>query len=184
MSIVDIELYVIKRYNMTKVNRGKDFEQCVKDGFCKLPQTSVIRLLDPQAGFSGVSNICDYIVYHYPHQLCIECKCTYGHTLSINSNDTKRKFGAISNTQWYGLYEQSAIHGVVAGYMIWFIDHDITVFVSAEDLAQFKALGKKSINVNDLGKELNCINIRGTKRRVLFDYDFTDFIERIKKQYE
>jgi hypothetical protein len=159
------------------VNRGKQFEDQISAAFEKIPNTSVTRLIDPQGGQAGVSNICDFIVYHYPTQFFIECKSCYGNTLSINSNNPKKKYGAISNKQWEGLEEMSKIEGVVAGYMIWFIDHDRTIFVPAQSMIVHKELGEKSYNI---GKQWDSdyIEIKGKKKRVLFDYDMTDFIRK------
>lgn len=114
---------------MSKPNRGKDFEAQIKEAFEKVPDTSVDRLHDQMNGFKGSTNICDFIAYHYPHQYYIECKCCYGNTLP---------FSNITDRQWKGLLEKSVITGVVAGYMIWFIDHDITLFISAEAMKRLR----------------------------------------------
>ena len=42
-------------------NRGKQFEQVIKDAFLKIPDVSIDRLYDPMAGYAGVKNICDFI---------------------------------------------------------------------------------------------------------------------------
>lgn len=157
------------------INRGKQFEEQVRTGLEVIPNTSVVRLIDPQGGQSGVSNICDFIVYHYPHQYFIECKSCHGNTLSIHTNNPKNKYGAISNTQWQGLLQMSSITGVVAGVIVWFIDHDITVFIPIQVLQNMRDLGAKSVNINKVDLTL-CYQISGKKRRVLFDYDFTKFL--------
>lgn len=159
------------------VNRGKQFEEQIRQAFEMIPDTSVTRLIDPQNGYAGVRNICDYIVYHHPTQFFIECKSCYGNTLSIHSNDPKKKYGAITNNQWEGLEEMSKIKGVVAGYMIWFIDHDRTIFVPAQSMIVHRELGEKSYNI---GKQWDSdyTEIRGTKKRVLFEYDMTEFIRK------
>ena len=152
------------------VNRGKDFENQIKEAFERMPHTSVTRLIDPQSGYAGVRNICDFIMYHYPIQYFIECKSCYGNTLP---------FSNITKNQWDGLLEKSSIKGVVAGYMIWFIDHDLTCFITAQQMQMLKDKGCKSVNVHTFPLELDgdWIYIRGTKKRVLFDYDMTNFLE-------
>ena len=149
------------------VNRGKQFEEQIKEAFEKVPHTSVTRLIDPQNGYAGVRNICDFIVYHYPHQYFIECKSCYGNTLP---------FYNITKNQWDGLYEKSKIDGVVAGYIIWFIDHDRTIFVPAQSMITHKELGAKSYNIAKQW-DSDYIEIEGKKKRVLFDYDMNSFFE-------
>lgn len=151
---------------MSNQNRGKQFEEQIKDAFRKLPDTTITRLLDPQAGFAGVRNICDFIVYHYPHQFYIECKSCYGNTLP---------FSNITDNQWEGLLEVSDIVGVVAGVIVWFIDHDETLFVPIKVLQQLKEDGGKSVNINKIDRAVCCI-IPGIKKRILFDYDLSGFV--------
>ena len=57
-----------------RVNRGKDFEGQIHTGFDKVRGVSIDRLPDPMAGYAGIKNICDFIVYRYPLQYYIECK--------------------------------------------------------------------------------------------------------------
>lgn len=167
---------------MSGVNRGKQFEAQIERGFESVPGCSVDRLHDQTNGFAGSSNICDYIVYKHPTEFYIECKSCHGNTLSIYSNDPKKKYGAISNKQWEGLLEKSQIQGVVAGYIVWFIDHDITIFVKSAELKRLRDSGSKSLNIKDVySDKLNngewCY-IEGKKKRVLFDYNLSPFLER------
>jgi hypothetical protein len=145
----------------------------------------VDRLIDPQNGYAGVRNICDFIVYQYPVQFYIECKSCYGNTLSIHSNDPKKKYGAITNNQWEGLEQKSKIPGVVAGYMIWFIDHNLTCFIPAHLMKQLRDKGHKSVNVYTFPLDLDgeWVYIKGTKKRVLFDYDLKPFMKDIMEYY-
>lgn len=159
-----------------KVNRGKDFEAQIRAAFEKIPDVSIDRLVDQMNGFAGGANICDFIVYCCPNQYYIECKSTYGNTLSITSNNEKRHYGAISDTQWLGLLEKSKIKGVVAGYMIWFIDWDKTIFITAEDMKALRDSGAKSLNMNGI-IDVPHLAIRGKKKRVLFDYDMLPFLK-------
>jgi hypothetical protein len=162
------------------VNRGKDFEGQVHDGFSKIDGVSIDRLPDPMAGYAGVRNICDFLVYKYPTQYYIECKSCYGNTLSIHSNDPKKKYGAITNNQWEGLLEKSKIPGVRAGILVWFIDHDLTFWYDIRLLQECKDYGMKSISwANSLGHNNLCQVVSGQKRRVLFDYDFIPFLKEI-----
>ena len=169
-----------------RVNRGKDFEGQVHDGFLQISGVSIDRLPDPMAGYAGVKNICDFIVYKYPHQYYIECKSCYGNTMSIHSNDPKKKYGNITNNQWEGLLDKSAKPGVSAGILVWFIDHDVTYWIDIRLLQKHRDQGHKSIsfdcNFVDLLPETDKLwtTIDGTKRRVLFDYDFIPFFKEIR----
>ena len=166
--------------SQNRVNRGKDFEGQVHAGFSKIDGVSIDRLPDPMAGYAGVRNICDFLVYKYPTQYYIECKSCYGNTLSIHSNDPKKKYGAITNNQWEGLLEKSKIPGVRAGIVVWFIDHDVTFWYDIRLLQECKDYGMKSISwANSLGHNNLCQIIAGQKRRVLFDYDFIPFFKEI-----
>lgn len=169
-----------------RVNRGKDFEGQVQSGFEAIPGVSIDRLPDPMAGYAGVKNICDFIVYRHPCQYYIECKSCYGNTMSIHSNDQKRKYGNITNNQWEGLLEKSKIPGVRAGILVWFIDHDDTYWLDIRLLQKHRDKGHKSIAhycdwvdfTADCGDMWTII--QGKKRRVLFDYDFIPFFQEIE----
>lgn len=157
------------------INRGKQFENQVEAGLRRVPDTSVTRLIDPQAGFAGVYNVCDFIAYHYPHQFFLECKSCYGNTLSIHTNNPKNRYGAISNGQWDGLSEAALTVGTVSGVLAWFIDHDETLFIPIQVLQEMRDAGCKSVNIKTVDRSRCCI-IPGIKRRVLFDYDFSGFL--------
>ena len=149
-----------------KVSRGKQFEEQVALGFSKIPNTNILRLYDNMGGYINVSNPCDFIAYHYPHQFCLECKSVHGNTLNFKSD--------IRVNQWDGLLQLSETDGIIAGYLVWFIDLNLTVFVMAKDLKKLRDEGHKSLSISNLPR--SAIVIKGHKRRILFDYDFTDFI--------
>ena len=148
------------------VNRGKQFEAQIKKAFLEVPETSVCRLQDTMNGFRGSANICDFIVYHYPVQLFIECKSCHGNRLPLSN---------ISNTQWRGLLEQNKIRGVRAGYMIWWIDKDVTMFIPASAMQMYEDDGNKSVPYKNF--PYSSYIIPGKKRQILYDYDMTEFLE-------
>lgn len=173
-----------------RVNRGKDFEGQVEAGFASIEDVSIDRLPDPMAGYAGVRNICDYIVYKYPNQYYIECKSCYGNTMSIHTNNPKNKYGNITNNQWEGLLEKSKIPGVRAGILVWFIDHDETYWIDIRLLQKHRDAGNKSIShwcdwvdLSAYCKDKWTI-IQGKKRRILFDYDFTEFFKEMESYYD
>ena len=171
--------------SLSRPNRGKDFEDTIKKAFEKVPNVSVDRLHDQMTGYKGSSNICDFIVYHHPLQLYIECKATYGNTLSIYSNNPKKAYGDISNTQWEGLLEKEKIYGVAAGYIIWYIDYDETYFIPAHIAEYIRNTGNKSINrkylVDSDGFIIeDVLRVYGDKKRIFFDYNMKGLLNDIK----
>ena len=105
------------------VNRGKQFEEVVRRAFEQVTDTSVIRLHDQTNGYLGSKNHCDFIVYRMPLEYHIECKSIHGNTFP---------FSNITDNQFKGLLEKSKIKGVVAGLIIWWVDNDITAFISID----------------------------------------------------
>lgn len=156
-------------------NRGKEFEQIVKDCFKNCTNVYALRLYDPQGGYVSIANPADFIFYRKPKMYMVECKTIHGNTLPIFSNDPKKKYGNISNTQWEGMLEASE-YGVVAGILCWWVDNDITRFLPIQSLREHRAAGNKSVRYDyDLP---NSLIIKGEKKRVFFEYDFTEFLER------
>ena len=157
---------------MAKVNRGKDFERQIKSAFEKIEGVSIDRLKDSMSGYMGDNTICDFIVYRKPYEFYIECKAVHGNTLNFKSD--------IRPNQWEGLTEKSLINGVYSGFMVWFIDHDLTIYIDVAVLANMRASGLKSLNIRDLDyidtvQSNRLMRIGGKKRRILFDYDMNSF---------
>jgi len=145
-------------------NRGKQFENQVRKDLEQVPNTLVIRLPDQTNGFKGGKNICDIIVYHKPTLYCIECKTHYGNTLPFSNI-----------TQWDKLLQVSRTRGVVSGVLVWYIEHDITLFVTIQELERLKNEGFKSLNIKHHDKFKHTM-IPSKKKRVMFSYDFSKFI--------
>ena len=158
---------------MTKANKGKIFEDVIKKSFEKAQGVSIDRLRDAPKKMKNVDNPSDFIVYKYPYEIYVECKSHKGNTLP---------FSCIREEQIRGMYEKSKIHGVKAGVICWFIDHDITVWFPIEAVMNHILADQKSFNVKKL--EIykfagECIVIEGKKKRVYFDYDMEDFLRRL-----
>jgi len=161
------------------VNRGKQFEDVIREAFEKVPGVSIDRLHDQTTKFKGTSaNICDFIVYREPYEYYIECKSVHGNTLSIHSNDPKHKYGNISNTQWEGLLEKSQIEGVFAGVICWWIDKDVTKFISIKEFERIRAAGYKSVRFDY--NNYYVTEIKGKKKRVFFEYNMEEFLNEIQ----
>lgn len=153
------------------VNRGKGFEEQVEQDLSNTG-AYVLRLYDPQGGYMGVANPCDFVVCRKGCMYMLECKATHKATLSINSNDPKKKYGAVSNRQWEGLLEASR-KGVVAGLLIWWVDNDVTKFVPIQTAEQLRNAGAKSLKHDICGGGI--VTIKGRKKRVFYEYDFNQF---------
>lgn len=165
------------------VNRGKQFENVIEESFKKVSNTSVTRIHDQTNGYLGSSNVCDYLVYHRPYLYAIECKSVHGNTLSIYSKSKDKKphdYGNISNKQWNGLLEMSAVRGVFAGILCWWVDKDVTMFIPIQMLKAMRDSGAKSVRYDcDMftinNKMYTATKISGRKKRVFYDYDMQIF---------
>lgn len=154
---------------MSKVARGKQFEKQIKEGFSKLGQCSIDRIPDQVSGYSGSANICDFIIYKHPTILYLECKSCYGNTLN---------FSNISKNQLMGLTRKSNIAGVMAGVVIWFIDHDKTVFIPIQIINRMITNGYKSINILKYNPN-KYVELEGRKRKILYDYNLENFFKEV-----
>lgn len=161
---------------MARKNKGKAFEQVVHKAFLQVSDVSIDRLRDAPRKLKGVDNPSDFIVYKMPHELYVECKSHHGNTLP---------FSCIREEQINGMIEKSKIEGVKCGVIVWFIDHDLTVWYPIELVVERILALDKSLNVKDVdlwssyvwGVDKRCIVIHGTKKRVYFDYDMQRFLE-------
>ena len=155
---------------------GKEFERQVFKNLSQVEDVSIDRIPDQVTRYKGSSsNICDFLAYKKPTLLYLECKTVHGNTLP---------FSNIRDNQWQGLLNKSHIPGVKAGVIIWFIDHDITIYAPISLLEYMRQCGEKSIKHNFLGyswfsDEYNAREIPGVKKRTMFEYDFSNFFEEI-----
>ena len=151
-------------------NRGKKFENVIKESFLKVPNVSIDRLHDQTNGFKGSQNICDFIVYKEPYEYYIECKSVHGASLP---------FSNITETQWKGLLEKSKIEGVFAGVICWWVDKDVTLFLPIQILNQLRRTDNKSVRY-DINEYIgNVVEIKGKKKRVFFEYDMESFLNEL-----
>lgn len=165
-------------------NRGKKFEQVIKNSFLKVPGVSIDRIHDQTTGYRGSQNICDFIVYKKPYEYYIECKSIHKNVLSISSIPKKGAdgklhgfYGNITDTQWEGMLEKSKIEGVKAGVICWWVCQDVTAFIPIQVLYEMRRLGWQSVRY-DMDDYL--YKIPGQKRRVYFDYDMRQFFKEVK----
>ena len=148
------------------VNRGKQFEDIIREQFKKLKNVVTIRLYDVTTGYINQNNICDLIVYDEGTLNLIECKAVHGNTLNFKSH--------IKQNQWDGLLEESYKPGVNAGILVWFIDHDVTLWLDIQYLQDLKESGYKSFNVK---YRMSVYELAGVKKKVFFEYDLRKFLK-------
>lgn len=147
------------------VNRGKKFEDVIREAFEKVPGVSIDRLHDQTTHYKGSTNICDFIVYREPYEYYFECKSVHGNRLP---------FSNITATQWNGLLEKSFIEGVTAGIICWWVDKDTTKFIPIQTLQ--KLLNSGNVSYRYDWDSYDVVEIKGKKKRVFFDYDMEKFL--------
>lgn len=152
------------------VNRGKKFEDVIREAFEKVPGVSIDRLHDQTTGWKGSTNICDFIVYREPYEYYFECKSVRGNTLP---------FSNITDKQWQGMLEKSQIEGVFAGVIVWYIDKDATFFIPIQVLSHDESIGHKSMSCKSCYEYPSIVEITGKKKRVFFDYDMEKFLNEL-----
>lgn len=158
------------------MDRGKQFEREIYNSLIECPEVAVDRFYDPQGGYLGVANCCDFSVYRFPSKFYFECKARAGNTLNFK--------GDITPTQWTGLLDRSYNKGVYAGILVWFIDHDITAFVNIRTLDVARKHGYKSLNVKDIiDQSIYSVPAKGKKKKILFSYDGKSILDDIEKFY-
>lgn len=81
------------------------------------------------------------------------------------------------------MQEKVKIDGVLAGVMIWYIDHDATVFVPIDEVVRIREEEEaKSINYFQILNRKHII-VHGRKKRVYFDYDMNRFLEDLFNEH-
>lgn len=154
-------------------NRGKQFEDIVKQGFEQVPNTVVFRLHDQMTGYMGSKNPCDFIVYHNKHLYAIECKSVHGNRFPFTN---------ITDYQLQQLRKIAETEGCCAGILCWWVDKDITKFIPIGAITEYMVRGKKSLRFDDTVSinEYYEIVVSGHKKRVFFDYDFNKFFSEVE----
>lgn len=154
------------------VNRGKKFEDVIREAFEKVPGVSIDRLHDQTTKFKGTSaNICDFIVYREPYEYYFECKSVHGNTFPFRN---------LTDTQYKGLLEKSQIEGVFAGVIVWWIQHDKTLYIPIQVLQYLKEGNIKSIRYDGRDYvDFRIIEITGKKKRVFYEYDMEKFLNEL-----
>lgn len=147
------------------VNRGKAFEQKVKEDWKKtFPDSVIIRLPDQMSGYKGSSaNVSDFIGFNQTKLFLLEAKTT-----QINT------FPLTNLRQYNDLLAYKNITNVYPGVILWFIKHDKIIFVPINSIEKMKKDGKKSINVKMLDENVYyMVEIPSKKKKVFLDSDYS-----------
>lgn len=163
---------------MKRPNRGKGFEARILQGFKKYSkEISSDRFHDPQAGYAGVRTFCDFVAYMKPYLFYLECKSITENSINFNSG--------ITANQWLGLEEKSGCSGVISGFIVWFIDYRLTVYVSVKEMLRLRATGVKALNIKHLrNNDVAWVSIPGIQKQIYMDYDMLTGLQSIVKLYE
>lgn len=160
-------------HNEKGIQRGKDFENIIRQAFLDVPETTVERLPDPTAGYLGYRNPCDFLIYHYPYVYYIECKTVHSHRLPFTN---------VTFNQRVGMLEASKTKGVIAGIICWFIPEDKTYFIPIQVYEKYRLDGEKSLNLHRMNPSKDgWVELKAEKKRVFFEYDINDFIEKCNR---
>lgn len=150
------------------VSLGKKFEALIASQFddCGV---CFDRFKDDTAGYKGIRNICDFVVFFNGYLIYIECKTIHGKSFNFKN---------LTDNQYNGLQNKSSYNSVIAGILLWFVDEDLTIFVPARVLYMLKEVDEqKSIKINDLPG--GCIVFKGKKKRTFFEYDIKHNLQKI-----
>ena len=151
------------------LNKGKQWEAKVKEDFSKLPYSTIDRIYDVTTGHKSISNICDAIGFIGDPELdkgvmfYAECKSCKGNTFPLTNL-----------TQYEKLAAKVGIPGVRSGVFLWFIEHQIVLYVPTSTVTQMKKDGKKSVNIKMISTgEYNLKLIPSVTKRVFPECDYS-----------
>lgn len=149
------------------VNRGKQWEEKIKEDLSKLMDVSLERVPDQVSGYRTTSqNPCDFYCYVYPHFYYIESKSTKGNTFNV-------KF-----PQYERLLIRSGRKGVRTGVLLWWIDHQRVAYVPIKTFEKLIKDGKKSVNIKMLEDDkYRIIEIPSVTKRVLPTCDYSILLD-------
>lgn len=150
-------------------SKGKQFEQRFKqDWQTSIPNSFLVRLPDQVSGYKGnADNICDFIAYANKKLFLLECKSHKGNTFPLQCFPQYKK-----------LSQEDGKEGIVAGVILWFIEHDKVLFVPISTFTLLYKDNKKSFNINMLkDKTYPAIEIPSKKLRTFMQSDYKILLE-------
>lgn len=145
------------------VNRGKQWEEKVKQDLLTLPDVSLERVPDQVSGFKSTSqNVCDFYFYRFPYLHYLECKSVNGNTFGVDF------------AQYNRLLVRAGRKGVRSGVLLWWIPHQKVAYVPIKTFEKLKLEGKRSVNIKMLGTgEYRIFEIPSVTKRVFPTCDYS-----------
>ena len=153
---------------MRVANRGKQFETVFAEQWQQqFPKKFFLRLYDTTNGYLGVANPCDFLAM--PHNLLfmIECKSHEGASIP---------FKALP--QYDRLLKYKDMENVRAGFLIWFLDKDVIIWVPIDVAEKVYESGRKSIPYDITEQDERAFIVPSVKKKVFFDTDYQYLVER------
>lgn len=146
-------------------NLGKSAEKKIQEWLDK-PEAGYDfqRIPDQMTGFYGSSNICDFVLYKYPHHYWIESKATW---------ESRFEFSRLTDVQYNGLLTKSTIPGVYGVVIVLFASHKRAILLDIQQIKDIIDKGKKSINIDKIDKwdfKYSEIPTISNNRKKLLDY--------------
>ena len=146
------------------INRGKQFEQKLRDDFSKVCGSLIYRIPDQVNGHRTTSqNPCDFFGYVKPLMFMIEAKSINGNTFPITNF-----------IQYERMRSYRGIPGLRRGVVIWFIEHDKVLYVPVITIEKMIKDGKKSVNIRTIANDgYDYVDLPSVKKRVFLDTDYS-----------
>ena len=153
------------------INKGKLFEVKFREGWKKsFPEGFILRLNDSLAGFKNINTPCDFICFQSKKLFLIECKSHKGASISF-----------ANLTQYERLLPYKDTEDVHAGFIIWFSEKDIVIWVDINVVEKIYKDGNKSIQLKMLKNGTYDIKeLPSVKKRVYLDTDYQYLIDLYK----
>ena len=149
------------------VNRGKQWENKLKEDFSKLSGAYIYRVPDNMSGYKGITGVSDFIGYKFPKIFFIEAKTILGNTFPLTNFTQFDKLMSIPNEK-----------GIHRGVMIWFQDWQRVLYVPVLTIDRMKKDGKKSVNIRKIDEEgYDYVNIPSVPKRVFLDSDYSVLLD-------
>lgn len=145
-------------------DEGKKFEQDFKGSVP--PDTYLYRLKDDTAGFSGVSNPCDYILYQEPYLWLIELKSHKGKSIPL---------ARIRPNQLQGMHKAVQHKGIYGGFILNYRELEETYYISVSLVLEFINKGERQSIPVEWCREMG-IRISQTKKRTRYSYDVASLV--------
>ena len=151
------------------ISKGKPFEKKFEENWKQtFPNSFILRLHDQVSGYKVVSqNACDYVCFTNKRLFLIECKSHEG---------TSIPFTAMP--QYERLLEYKDIEDVTCGFVIWFTEKDIVLWVDIKTAEKIYNDGNKSIRLKMFTDGLyNIREVPSVKKRIFMDSDYSFLIK-------